>query len=88
MSKTKIGVFDALLFGVMMLLIPATSIASALEYDRYGKVNDVYYEDDRYYKEIQYDDRNGYYEDEYVYEENYYPPKDKKKTIEIMYIIL
>ena len=53
MSKNKIGVFSALLFGVMMLLIPATSIASAQEYgDRYGKVNnDIYYKDDRYYKE-------------------------------------
>ena len=84
MSKTKIGVFSALLFGVMMLLIPATSIANAAEYDRYGKINnDVYYEDDRYYEEIQYNDRDGYYDDngEYVYEEYYYPPshKDKKK---------
>ena len=87
MSKTKIGVFGALLFGVMMLLIPAISIASALEYDRYGKVNDVYYEDDIYYKEIQYDDRNGYYEDEYVYEENYYPPKDKKKQEPSMLLV-
>ena len=83
MSKTnKIGVFGALLFGIMMLLIPATSMVSAQENDRYGKTNnDVYYEDDRYYEEIQYNDRNGYYEDEYVYEEYYYPPshKDKKK---------
>ena len=81
MSKSKIGVFSILAFGIMMLLIPATSMASALEYDRYGKANDVYYEDDRYYEEIQYNDRNGYYEDEYVYEEYYYPPshKDKKK---------
>ena len=72
MSKTKIGVFGALLFGVMILLIPATSIASAQEYeDRYGKVNDVYYEDDRYY----YEDDN----DEYVYEEYYYPKNKNEK---------
>ena len=70
MSKTKIGVFSILMFGVMMLLIPVTSIASAQDYeDRYGKVNNVYYEDDRHYYE---DDS------EYVYEEYYYPPKDKK----------
>ena len=63
MSKTKIGVFSILAFGVMMLLIPATSIASAQEYD------DRYYEDERYYED----------NDEYTYEEYYYPPKDKKK---------
>ncbi|MGD1837221.1 MAG: hypothetical protein ACPKPY_04090 [Nitrososphaeraceae archaeon] len=64
MSKSNIGVFSALMFGVMMLLIPATSIASAQEYEnRYGKVSDVYYGDD----------------DKYVHEEYYYPPKDKKK---------
>ena len=46
------------MFGVMMLLIPATSIASAAEYDKYYKEkNDRYseddygYESDRYYKE-------------------------------------
>ena len=49
MSKTKIGVFGALLFSVTMLLIPATSIASATEYDRYGKASDTHYQNDRYY---------------------------------------
>lgn len=73
-SKSKIGVFSALLFGVIMLLIPATSIANAQEYgDRYEKVNDIYYEDDRYYED----------NDEHVYEEYYYyPSKDKKKMKE------
>ena len=73
MSKTKIGVFGALLFGIIMLLIPATTIANAQEYEyRYGKVNDVYYEDDH---------------DEYVYEEYYYPPKDKKKQEPPMLVV-
>ncbi|MGD1836772.1 MAG: hypothetical protein ACPKPY_01785 [Nitrososphaeraceae archaeon] len=45
MSKTKIGVFGALMFGVMMLLIPATSIASAQEYDKYYKEKDRYGKD-------------------------------------------
>ena len=53
-SKNKIGVFSVLLFGVMMLLIPATSIASAQEYDRY-------YQDDRYYYEDEYQYENHYY---------------------------
>ena len=76
----KIGILSILLFATV-LLIPATSIANAQEYgDRYGKVSDRDYEDDRYYKEIQYNDRGQYYEDEqYIYEEYYYPSKDKKK---------
>ncbi|MGD1838623.1 MAG: hypothetical protein ACPKPY_11285 [Nitrososphaeraceae archaeon] len=45
MFKSKIGVFSALMFGVMMLLIPATSIASAQEYDKYYKENDIYGKD-------------------------------------------
>ncbi|MGD1834501.1 MAG: hypothetical protein ACPKQO_02125 [Nitrososphaeraceae archaeon] len=79
MSKTKIGVFSVLLFGAMMLLIPATSITNAQGYeDRYGKINDVYYEDNRYY----YQDDN-----EYVYEEYYYPSKeDKKKEPPMLFV--
>ena len=34
-SKNKIGVFGVLLFGVVMLVIPATSITNAAEYNRY-----------------------------------------------------
>ncbi|MGD1837593.1 MAG: hypothetical protein ACPKPY_05995 [Nitrososphaeraceae archaeon] len=45
MSKNKIGIFSALMFGVMMLLIPATSIANAQEYDK------KYYEDEPYKKD-------------------------------------
>ena len=67
MSKTKIGVFSILVFGVMMLLIPATSIASAAEYDkyyiekkdRYGK--DYGYENDRHYDDY----RQTSYDNEY-----------------------
>ena len=89
MSKSKIGVFSILAFGVLMLLIPATSIVNAQEYDRYGKVNDVYFGDNMYYEEIQYSDRNGYYEDKYVYEEYYYPPshKDKKEKEPSMLLV-
>ena len=56
MSETKnVGVFSILMFGVMMLLIPATSIASAAEYDKYYQEkrdpysNDYKNENDRYY---------------------------------------
>ncbi|MGD1835017.1 MAG: hypothetical protein ACPKQO_04780 [Nitrososphaeraceae archaeon] len=48
MLKSKIGIFSALMFGVMMLLIPATSIANAQEY------NDRYYEEDEYVYEEYY----------------------------------
>ena len=60
MSKSKIGVFSILMLGVMMLLIPATSIASAQEYDKYyvekkygyDNNNDRYYDD---YRQTSYD---------------------------------
>ena len=66
MSKTKIGVFSILMFGVMMLLIPATSIASAAEYEKYyvekkdrdSKEYGYGYDDDRYsddYRQTTYD---------------------------------
>lgn len=90
MSKTKIGVFGALLFGVMMLLIPATSIANAQEYeDRYGKVNDIYYEQDRHYEKDRYNNDYGYGNDRHYekiqykddYRESYEPyKKDNKKA--------
>ncbi|MGD1834763.1 MAG: hypothetical protein ACPKQO_03485 [Nitrososphaeraceae archaeon] len=44
MSKSKIGIFSVLLFGVMMLLIPASLIANAQEY------GDRYYESEQYKK--------------------------------------
>ncbi|MGD1838621.1 MAG: hypothetical protein ACPKPY_11275 [Nitrososphaeraceae archaeon] len=68
MSKTKIGVFGVLLFGVMMLLIPATSIASAAEYDRY------YQEKDRYSNDYEYDN-DRYYDD---YRQTSYDKQYKK----------
>ena len=75
------------MFGVMMLLIPATSIANAQEYeDRYGKASNVYYEDERYYQEGEYTDKDQYYEDEYIYEEYYYPLKDKKQESPLLLV--
>ena len=71
MSKTKnVGVFGVLLFGVMMLLIPATSIANAQEYDRYYQEKDRYsndygYEKDRYYDEYRQNDYRNSYGNEY-----------------------
>ena len=56
--------FSVLVLGIMILLISATSIANAQQYDSY-------YEDDRYY----YED----YDNEYVYDEYYYPPQHKDK---------
>ena len=47
MLKTKIGIFSTLMFGVMMLFIPATFIVNAQEYDIYyeeGYSNDHKYE--------------------------------------------
>ena len=71
MSKTKIGVFSILAFGIMMLLIPATSIANAAEYDKYYKEKN-----DRYGKDYGYgyDNNNNdrYYDD--------YRPVDDGKT--------
>ena len=67
MSKTKIGVFGVLAFSVMMLLIPATSIANAQEYDRYYQEKDRYnqdkysYDNDKYYDDY----RKTSYDNEY-----------------------
>ena len=67
----KIGMFSILTLGVMMLLIPATSIANAQEYDKYYKENERYnddysYENERYYDDYrQTDDRKSYYEEPY-----------------------
>ena len=69
--NSKIGMFSILTLGVMMLLIPATSIASAQEYDKYYKENERYndnysYENERYYDDYrQTDDRKSYYEEPY-----------------------
>ena len=70
MSKTKIGVFSILAFGIMMLLIPATSIASAAEYDKYYKEKDRYGKDYGYGYDNKRDDR--YYDD--------YRPVDDRKS--------
>ncbi|MGD1835224.1 MAG: hypothetical protein ACPKQO_05835, partial [Nitrososphaeraceae archaeon] len=69
----KFGMFSVLVLSVMILLISATSIANAQQYDdRY------YYEDDIYY----YEDYNQYVSDEK--DDYYYPPahKDKKENKE------
>ena len=69
--NSKIGMFSILTLGVMMLLIPATSIANAQEYDKYYKekerYNDDYsYDNERYYDDYrQTDDRKSYYEEPY-----------------------
>ena len=64
---SKFGMFSALVIGVMMLLIPATSIANAQEYE------DKYYEDEQYkkvdkksYGELykKEDERKSYYSDD------------------------
>ena len=52
--NSKIGLFSILTLGVIMLLIHATSMANAQEYDKYYKENERYnddysYENDRYY---------------------------------------
>ena len=83
MSNTnKIGIFSILAFGVMMLLIPATSIANAAEYDKYyAEKNDRYgkdygYDRDRNYENIQYQDDERYY-NEYR-QDNYGKSYDNK----------
>ena len=69
--NSKNGIFSILTLGVMMLLIPATSIANAQEYDKYynehERYNDDYsYENERYYDDYrQTDDRKSYYEEPY-----------------------
>ena len=76
MSKTKIGVFSILAFGVMMLLIPATSIASAAEYDKYYKEkNDRYITDYGY----GYDNKRHYEDDRYGYDAKVYEPYKKEE---------
>ncbi|MGD1835319.1 MAG: hypothetical protein ACPKQO_06320 [Nitrososphaeraceae archaeon] len=45
--------------------------------DRYGKVSDIYYEDNPRYADIQYEYDDRYYEDDRYYLDDY-PPKDKK----------
>ena len=71
MSKTKIGVFSILAFGIMMLLIPATSIVNAAEYDKYYKEKERYSDDDYGYGyDNKRDDR--YYDD--------YRPVDDRKS--------
>ena len=49
MTNHKIGVFSALIFSVLMLTIPASSLANAQEYNKDYKENTVY--DESYKKE-------------------------------------
>ena len=79
-SKNKIGMFSVLIFGVMMLLIPATSIASAQEYeDRFGKINDLYYDDARDSNENELYNNNEYSYG-YSYNDNRYYQDEKYNT--------
>ena len=78
MSKTKIGVFSILVFGVMMLLIPATSIASAAEYDKYYAEKKDRYSNDYGYG---YDNNDRYYDDyRQTSYDNEYKKVDKKES--------
>ena len=81
MSKTKIGVFSILAFSVMMLLIPATSIASAAEYDKYYKEKkDRYSNNDYRYGN---DNNNDRYYDDYrqtSYDKQYKKVDNKKES--------
>ena len=63
--NSKFGMFSVLVLGVMMLLIPATSIANAQEYD------DSYYEQDR--------DYDGIYQDNNHMKSNYANESYKKQ---------
>ena len=47
MTNHKIGVFSALIFSVLMLTIPASSLASAQEYNKDYKENTVYEESNK-----------------------------------------
>ena len=58
--NSKFGMFSVLILGVMMLLIPVTSIANAQEY--YPS-----YEDNRQYIELDRGYNDDYYKDEYYY---------------------
>ena len=84
--NSKIGMFSILTLGVMMLLIPATSIANTQEYDGYYEEekeryygDDYSYENERYYDDYRQDnyDEKSYYEEPYKKEDK----KDKPVII-------
>ena len=63
--NSKVGMFSILIVGVMMLLVPSTSLANAQEY--YEQDQYYPYEDEQYKKE---DERNTYYNDDKQYKKN------------------
>ena len=76
--NSKLGMFSVLLLGIMMLLIPASSLANAQEYDQY-------YEQDRYYDGVYRDDnykKSDYEKKPYKKKDN-----DKKSSDEPVIII-
>ena len=58
MFKNKYGQLSILMFGVMMLLIPTTSISNAQENDRYYERIDKYIDDYEYDYEVNKDTIN------------------------------
>ena len=83
--NSKFGMFSVLVLGIMMLLIPATSVANAQEYDdryyeeQYEKVDKKSY-NEPYKKE---DERKSYYIDD----NDKYKKDDKEKSEEPIIII-
>ena len=67
-SKNNIGVFVALLFGILILFIPVTSIADAQDYDRNYKAPEKYIQDYDYENEIHNDYGYGYNNNDQHYE--------------------
>ena len=76
--NSKFGMFSVLVIGVLMLLIPATSLANAQEYD------DRYYEDKEYKKIDKKSYNEPYKKDD---ERNSYYNEDKEKSDEPVIII-
>ena len=73
----KFGIFSILVLGVVILLIPTTSVANAQEYE------DRYYEDKEYKKEDKKSDNEQYYNDD----NKKYKKDDNKKSDEPIVII-
>ena len=83
--NSKVGMFSVLVIGVMMLLIPATSVANAQEYE------DRYYEDKQYKKVYKKsynesynkeNERKSFYNDDIKYKKD-----DREKSDEPVIII-
>ena len=81
--NSKFGMFSVLVIGLMMLLIPSTSITNAQEYYEQDQYHDgAYREDD--YKKSDYD----YSDDRYSYVDKPYKKKDDNKKSDEPVIII